>query len=151
MSDKFEITVKNWAERTKEDLLDVFRYSVAKVAEEAQTPKAKGGKMPVDTGFLRKSGIAEINEIPKGETRGRSRRSTDDPNSPLPEYATDDSAVSGPINTVLAKIKMGDIFYFGWTARYARYQEASNGFLISAMQNFQKYVDEAVKAIRNER
>lgn len=56
---------------------------------------------------------------------------------------------SAPIGLVLNKMKIGDTFYFGWTAKYARYREAFDGFLESAIMNWQAIVDKEVAYHRN--
>lgn len=116
-------------------LLAVVRKSISDVIEDAQTPVAKGGKMRVDTGFLRSSGLASLNAPPRGLGRG-DRKGT---------YTWNGEA----INSVLARIKIGDVVYFGWTANYAKYREVFDGFLESAVQKWQNHVNSAVQYFRN--
>jgi len=122
-------------------MLDVTRIAVSSVIEDAQTVKAKGGKMRVDTGFLRASGLASLNTLPSGPSKGRKRTPTEI--GVLPEY----SIFGESLNLVLAKMKLGDTFYWGWTANYARYREIYDGFLDTALQKWQQFVDDAVKKV----
>lgn len=130
----FEQQINRFANKTEEQLLAVARESITAVVEQAQTPRAKGGKMPVDTGFLRNSGAASIGGLPYGDIRGEKEGT----------YGWSGTA----LNAVLANMKLGDIFYFGWTAVYARQMEMRYAFLDAAVQNFSKYVDKAIRKLR---
>lgn len=121
--------------KTEARMLAVMRQSIANVVEDAQTPVAKGGRMRVKTGFLRASGLASLNAAPSGPRVGDKKKT----------YAWEGESV----NTVLAKMKIGDAFYFGWTAGYAKYREVFDGFLESAIQKWQNHVDTAVQYFRN--
>ena len=57
MAKSFEDTVGAFAEKGKNNLLAVVRDSISTTVETAQTPVKKGGKMRVDTGFLRSSSV----------------------------------------------------------------------------------------------
>lgn len=70
---------------TEQKLLNVIASSIDELVKQAQTPTAKGGKMRVDTGFLRNSGIASLNAPPVGQTVGR-RRNAGETSKPLPDY-----------------------------------------------------------------
>lgn len=99
----------------------VVKQSAQDVGDLAQRPVAKGGNMPVDTGFLRNSLVAGLN----GTT-----------------------GLSGPDAYVLAiaGMELGDSVMFGWTANYARYVEygtrgrAGRFFMLSAAQEWQAIV-----------
>lgn len=131
----FETQIDDFVINTKERLLAVTRQSISNVVEDAQVPVAKGGRMRVKTGFLRASGGASLNAPPTGASRGEKTKT----------YVWDGESV----NTVLAKMKIGDVFYFGWTAHYAKYREAYDGFLEAAAQKWQSHVDAAVSYFRN--
>lgn len=84
-----------WARATQERMNAVVRGSAQEVARRAQTPRAKGGRMPVDTGNLRNSFQSSLN----GST-----------------------ALTGPESYVMiaATMEAGDVAQFGWGAAYAR-------------------------------
>lgn len=127
-------TVDKFVKETKERLTAVVRQSVQDLVNEAQTPVAKGGKMPVDTGFLRASGQMSLTGMPSGPVRGEDGQSYDyNPAATL---------------KVLGEFKDGDTIFFGWTADYAKYREAYDGFLISAVQNWQTIVNKNAAALR---
>lgn len=115
----------------------VVRQSVQEVVDIAQKPVAKGGKMRVDTGFLRASGQMSLSGMPTGPTRP-----ADD--ATPGQYQPDETSVV----LTLGKYELGDTIYFGWTANYAKYREVYDGFLISAVQNWPAIVAKNVKAVQ---
>jgi hypothetical protein len=125
----FAADVEDWVKETNERLEAVMRASLNDVVENAQTPVARGGKMRVDTGFLRASGRASIGGWPTGPDV---RLPTAGPNS----YSYDADAIVA----VLAKMVIGDTFFFGWTANYAQYRELYDGFLEAALQHWARIV-----------
>lgn len=130
----FSASVDAWVKESEERLLAVARQSVQDVIDEAQTPTGKGGKMRVDTGFLRASGRLSLNGMPSGPVRG-DKDSQHDWN---PTIATAE----------IGKLQLGMSAFFGWTAEYAIYREAYDGFLYGAIQNWQKIVDKNVAALK---
>ena len=112
----------------------VFKESAQRTIEEAQTPRAKGGNMRVDTGFLRNSGKASINALPIGETE----------NTGVMQPDWNDSVASLTIN----RAKVGDSIYFGWTANYAQARENKDGFVRLAAQNWQKTVNQVARDLK---
>jgi len=140
---KFESSKRNYSFQTaidpiiadtEERLLKVIKKAIYEAIEDAQTPLSKGGKMRVDTGFLRRTGSASLEGIPQGPSRGEKGKT----------YAWN----SDYLNIILAKLKIGDTFYWGWTAHYAKYREAYDGFLEAALQKWQNHVDDAMKGLK---
>lgn len=131
MTDSFSKQVEAMIGDNVKLLVAVARSAIGDVINEASTSKFKGGKMPVKTGFLRASGKAAIGQMPSGPNRG-------DPNIQYP--SADTYASEGHINVILAQMKSGDTFYFGWTAEYANVQNVYNGFMDAAIQNWPMYV-----------
>lgn len=141
MADNFKTQIDKFVINTEEKLLIVVRESIEAVVDDAQkigpskkNPAGEGGKMRVDTGFLRSSGIAELGSIPVGAKRC----------DPKGKYVWN----SNQLEIILAKLKIGDIFYFGWTAEYAKYREVYDGFLESAVQKWQQFVDQSVNRFK---
>lgn len=93
----------------------VYRSSVQDVAELANVPRANGGRMPVDTGFLRASIRAAINATPGSSSDG----------------------VAG----ALARWQIGDSTTVGWSANYARFMEYRYGFMRGAAEKWSSIVD----------
>ena len=130
----FESKIDAIIVNTQARLLAVVRTAISAVVDDAQTPVAKGGKMRVDTGFLRSTGLADVNKPPSGPTHGDKNQ----------KY----NWGGNYLNIALSKMKIGDSFYFGWTANYAKYREAFDGFLESALQRWQNHVDDAITRLK---
>lgn len=141
----FEMQIEKITVKLEENLLGVVKNAIRKTVQEAQTPVAKGGKMRVDTGFLRWSGTASLNQMPSGPSEGRIRAKGEV--GVLPEYAVNNEG-GQMLNKCLIDMKIGDSFYFGWTARYALYREMYDGFTVSAVANFKNYVDEECRRLK---
>lgn len=94
----FTASVKAFTGKTKQQMRDVARESIQDVVDDAQLPKAKGGRMPVDTSFLRNSLASGLN----GSFGAPSAES----------YVV-----------TLSDFELGDVARFAWTAPYARRME----------------------------
>lgn len=144
----FKVSVDKFIAESKKNLLAVTRSAIGDLINEAQTPGPsmtnpgvnKGGKMPVATGFLRASGASNLNSLPFGS----SKRESDILNS----YSSpDDYTTDGKVNIDLARLSLDDKFYFGWTAEYANAMEVRYGFVGSAVQNWQNYVNKRAEEL----
>jgi len=122
------VTINQWVAQSRARLEAVWKTAAQDIAREIQTPRAKNGRMPVDTSFLRNSFAADINAAPSGD--GNSSYS------------------AGPISIVINRAKIGDRVVFGWGANYAIYMEARYSFLRSAAQNWQQIVDKAAQKVK---
>lgn len=122
--------ISKWGDKVKRRMKAVVQESTQRVFAEAQTPVAKGGNMPVDTGFLRNSLTMALN----GST-----------------------SLTGPESYVLsvAGMDLGDIIEGGWTANYARHVEhgsrgrAGRKFMNSAANNWTRIVDQVAKEVQD--
>lgn len=110
-------------------MVALMRASLQDVINEAQQSRFKGGRMRIDTGFLRASGQASLTGMPTGPDRPTTDDETD-------SYSYNESATE----VVLGDLKFGSTFYFGWTASYARYRELYDGFLEGALQHWARIV-----------
>lgn len=126
----FTAQIKAFADKSKEKVEAVIKQSAQEVFSIAQTPKAQGGRMPVDTGFLRNSLIAQIN----GATV---------------------SGGSDAYTLAIAGAEAGDTIFGGWTANYARFMEygtsrtPGNFYMLSAAQQWQAIVARNAELVRN--
>lgn len=116
-------------ERTNAVVLD----SVQTTINIAQNPRAKGGKMRVDTGFLRASGNISYDGLPSGPTRGNRKA----------KYSTDENYIAK-----LSGFKLGQTIFFGWTADYAEIRNIYDGFLDNAVGQWQKTVAASVEKLK---
>ena len=126
----FTAQVMAFTDRANEKLEAVIKQSAQEVFATAQTPKAQGGRMPVDTGFLRNSLIAQLN----GATVGGG---------------------ADAYTLAIAGAEAGDVIFGGWTANYARHQEygtsrmAGNFYMLGAAQQWQQIVSRNAELVRN--
>jgi len=115
----------------------VLQQSAQTLFEEAQTvgpsvanpSGGAGGKLPIETGFLRSSFAVSFDGMPSGPSRG----------VPKMIYAYDDSQVT----LKLAGVEVGKTIYAGWCADYAIFAEERYGFCRSAGANWQQIVSAA--------
>lgn len=142
MADKFVKDIDRIVADTEAKMLDVARFSIAALIEDVQKTRAEGGRMRVDTGFLRWSALGSLNKIPSGQSEPRKRNVGE--LGVFSEYRK----FGQEINPLLAKMKIGDIFYFGWTAKYARYREVYDGFLDVGVQKWSQFVDSAIRKVK---
>jgi hypothetical protein len=126
----FTAQIKAFTDRTQEKLDAVVKQSAQEVFSAAQTPKAQGGRMPVDTGFLRNSLVSELN----GATVARG---------------------SDAYVLAIAGAEAGSVIFAGWTAKYARFMEygtsraAGNFYMLGAAQQWQAIVARNAELVRN--
>lgn len=121
MTRVFTAQLNAFKELTKAKTELVLKQSAQDLFEIAQRPKAVGGNMPVDTGFLRNSFVSGLN----GST-----------------------SLSGPDAYVaaIAGMELGDSIFGGWTANYAQFVEygtskmAGSHFALNAAQQWQAIV-----------
>lgn len=133
----FSASVGNWAKQAPERMTAVFRQSVTALAFEVVKTKNEGGHMPVLTGNLRRSLLASTESMP-------STKATKDNN----KNAGDAGTVGSQVALVAATLKMGQTFYLGFQANYARYAEANNGFVRLTAQKWQSIVRKTATAVK---
>lgn len=121
----------DWATKTMDRSNAVIKGSTQRVGDIAQTPKAKGGRMPVLDGILRGSFTSSLNG---------------------------GAGAEGESSHVLVATAMeaGDVATFGWTAEHAMrlnygftgtdakgrtYNQPGNHFLEGATDQWQRIVD----------
>lgn len=126
----FAKSIDNWTRMSELRMDAVFKQAAQDVAEAVQTPKAKGGRMPVDTGYLRNSFAGAVNSFPSA-----------DGNVPFS---------MNPIIAEIIKARLGDRIVFGWSANYAVYMEAENAFVRANVQNWPQIVRGAVTTVRSQ-
>jgi len=126
----FTASIEQFALKSRQKIEAVFKESAQDVFEAAQRPKAQGGNMPIDTGFLRNTFVAGING-----TAG-----TTGPDA----YAL-----------AIAGMELGDAIEGGWTANYARHVEygtsrmAGSFFALRAAQQWQGFVARNAERAKN--
>lgn len=129
MAKTFSAQVDDWIAKSERLSMAALQQATQAVINEANTPVAKGGRMRVDTGFLRNSLKANIGSMPSGASSAGN---------------WDDAEVV----LTLTRLQPGQVFYAGWTANYARPREHHDGFLRMATQKWQEQVDAAARQLR---
>lgn len=129
----FEADIDRIVANTEKRVDLVKKQALLKSINEMQLAVKKGGKMRVDTGFLRASGQASLTGMPTG------------PNiRPKDAKPGQYDWQSKQTEVVLGQLKDGATFYFGWTANYAKYREAYDGFMHTVLQKWQQTVDSVI-------
>ncbi|RVH12770.1 HK97 gp10 family phage protein [Sinorhizobium meliloti] len=130
----FSAAVAQWADKVEGAVEAIFKEATQEVVEEMQRPVGQGGRMRVDTGFLRASLLASSTSMPAISAAKPVEGGT---------YTPD----FGQVEAVIAGADVGDTLYFGYTASYAGYREygangqPADGFVRLAAQNWPIIVD----------
>lgn len=136
---QFVADVAAFAEMGKERMEDTMRTALSDMINDMQKREKDGGRMRVDTGFLRASGRGQIGSMPSGP----SQKPAD---APTGQYTgIYDNWNGKALVPTLYNMKLGDTFYWGWVAAYAPVREVYDLFMDGALQNWQGYVNTAVK------
>lgn len=139
----FAASVAAWAEKVEGASATIFKEAAQDLVEEVQRPRSSGGRMRVDTGFLRASLMASTSAMPqivKGSSPGDGQT-----------YAAD----FGQIEAVIAGADLGETIFLGYTAGYAAFREyGSNGqppdaFVRTAAQRWPQIVTEAAARVKS--
>jgi len=125
MAKSFSAQVGDFIAKSERLSMAVVQTAAQAVIKEAQKTRARGGNMPVDTGFLRNSGGAAINS----------------------ESVRKGYQVEAVVATLL-RAKPGDFIFFGWVALYAPYMENKYAFAGMAAQKWQQQVDRAARELK---
>ena len=139
MTKKFSAQVDDFIAKVERRRTAVFRTATQEVVRDMQTPIARGGNMPVDTGFLRNSLMSSLNgDQPVGKPG-----------------ADADGGRSDGYELVVGRMEWGDTAIFGYTANYARAQEYGFGgqeakaFVASAARKWKAKVRRAANRARS--
>ena len=154
---KFEDQVNKFAQRYEARFRAIGRTAVQETVsimqEVSKPPNAAmglvstkasgGGRMRVDTGFLRASIQAALQTMPSGPsvnegTHGGKKK-----------YPVGTQVTGEPVAAVLLKWNpiTGIPLFVGWTANYARHREAQDGFRQGAVEKWDITVTKAAKKV----
>lgn len=139
----FSAAVANWVRKVEGAEEAVFKASASEVVSRMQTPRAMGGHMRVDTGFLRASLMASTSAMPAINKAANPAEGS--------SYSYDD----GQIEAVIAGSEIGQTLYFGYTAAYSAHREygargqAPDAFVRTAAQQWQGIVSEKAADLKS--
>src|SRR5690625_5188878 len=102
MSKSFSAQIDDWVRKSENRMEAVFKTAAQDLSIAVTTPKARGGRMPVDTGFLINSIMAGINQTPSG------------PSVRTTEPRRDDYVMGNSISVAINSAKLGDKIVFGF-------------------------------------
>lgn len=131
---KFTAQVESWVRETQRRMVAVRNAATEMVVDDAQLSTAKGGRMRVDTGFLRASGQMSLTGMPTGPSR---------PADTAKPFQYNDGVSVTPVEAILVSASLDVKIYFGWTANYARARESKDGFLRLAAQKWPDFVNQS--------
>ena len=134
MSKTFSAQLSNWVRSSKSRLEAVVKESAQRLFEQAQTPIAQGGNLPVDTGFLRSSFSVDYGSMPSGPAQNPGKKN----------HTFDNSSIA----LRLTGFTPGETIYAGWTAEYAVYMEVRYAFQRRAAQNWSVIVKDVVSELK---
>jgi len=135
MTKDFSKQVADFAEKYKKRLRATARESVQRTVAIAQQTRGEGGRMRVDTGFLRASIGAAIGQMPSGDSEGDGGL-----------YAYTGTAISADL--LHWRPDQNQTLYVGWTANYARPREYQDGFMRGATELWSTTVEEVAAEVR---
>lgn len=129
------ITIPDWIRKSKQLTEAVVKDAALELAIEANKSRFKGGKMPIDTGFLTNSIRASIGSLPSG-------------NNVAPDNYSQLEWDSGNVALTINSLELGDKLFIGWTAEYAPYMENRFMFARSAAQQWPEIVAKSVAKVK---
>ena len=130
--------VQRFGERYRKRLRAVAREAVQDTISIAQAVEEKGGRMRIDTGFLRASIQAALHTMPSGPVRPKK-------GAKKGEYTR--QVAGEPVAVALLRWdpNTSDRLFVGWTANYARHREFQDDFLSGAVELWDQIVRRAAK------
>ena len=133
----FERDVKRLTDKYRKRLRATARTAVQDLEGEITATRGEGGRLRVDTGFLRASLGWNVGSLPSGPT--------DNPGGDIPADAT---LTGVPLTVALAQWDLTQPILGGFTANYARPREAKDGFVRGGVEKWDTIVDSAAKRVR---
>lgn len=132
MMSNFGAQVEAMAKKYQSQMRAAMRESVQATVSLAQRIEAEGGRMRVDTGFLRASVNASVGAMPTGISV-----------NPDPKAKGKVKYTGEGVGAAITRWQPGETLYIGWTANYARPREYRDGFLRGAVEQW----DGTVKSV----
>lgn len=128
MAQTFSAQVDKWVKSSAERAEAVVKTAAQDLYNESRVTTAKGGNMPVDTGYLRNSAMASVDSFPQvGD-----------------EVQVQDNEVI----TTIAGMKVGEKLMIGFTANYAPHMENRFGFVRLTAMRWQEFVNSAIRKLK---
>lgn len=138
----FSAAVKDFADKAIEAVEAVRNQSTQEVVEIMQTPTEKGGRMRVDTGFMRASLLGSTSAMPRINE------------SAIPIKGNTYTFDEGQIEATILGAELDSTIYMGYTAAYAGHREygargqTPDAFVRTAAQQWPQIVAKNVSKVR---
>jgi hypothetical protein len=129
-----KVTLDQWVQQNEARLLAIWKESTQRLISRMQS------RIPVDTGFARASARASLTAMPEIDS-----------NAAKPDKGTTVVYDPSAITAVIASAKIGDKFFFGWTANYVNElekghsQQAPSGFIRVSLLEWPQIVKEVTE------
>lgn len=142
MIQRFDAQIDEWVAQTKQRMRAVFQIATQELCYGILKPMSEGGRMRIDTGFLRASFTTSLNS----PTLALNPR----PDGDDKRYTLDLAS----IGVTIAQADIGDTIYGMFTASYARPREygargkPGDGFVLTNVARWQDYVNEAAAHVK---
>ena len=133
----FERDVKRLTEKYRKRMRATARTAVQDLEGEITATRGEGGRLRIDTGFLRASLGWNVGSLPSGPT--------DNPGGNVSAGAV---LTGVPLTVALAQWDFSRPIFGGFSASYARPREAKDGFLRGGVEKWDSIVDSAAKRVR---
>ena len=136
---KFEQQINQFARKYEAKFKAIGRLSVQDTISMAQRVRKQGGRMRIETGFLRASIQAALHGMPQGPNANENSQ----------KYPEGSRVTGEDTSIVLLRWdpnKRTPLFV-GWTANYARIRESKDGFLRGSVEKWDQTVFKAVKKV----
>jgi len=133
---KFSADVGSWVRQSEKRIKAVRNEAAQTMASEIRKPVSQGGRMKIDTGYLRASLMGSTSQMPSINPEG------------VPGEGQTYSA-GDEIALVIAGASITDTIYMGFTAAYARPREYLDGFVRLPAQRWQQIVQETVLKLKS--
>jgi hypothetical protein len=132
----FADQVKRFTRDYQKRLERTARTAVQDLEGEITATRGEGGRLRVDTGFLRASLGWGLGSMPAGPTDGEG------------SYSANDTLTGDPLPVALAKWDFSQPLYGGFSANYARPREYKDGFVRGGTEKWDTIVESAARRVK---
>lgn len=131
----FSRDIKQFTGKYQKRLEATAKTAVQNLRDEIQATQGEGGRLRVDTGFLRASFGWNVGSLPSGPSENDGERT----------FGPSETVSGQPLAVALAQWDFSQPLYGGFTAEYARFREYRDGFMRGGTEKWDRIVDSAAK------
>jgi len=134
----FDDQIKRLNAKYKKRMRATARTAVQDLRNEIIATRGEGGRLRIDTGFLRASFGWDVGNLPSGPTDNDGRQN----------FGSDETLTGVPLAVALARWDFNQPLFGGFTANYARIREAKDGFVRGGTEKWDRIVDSAARRVK---